>query len=160
MKERGFTLTVILILAAAMFSTNLVTDNSNDLSGMQSKGEKPNCEEQTITIVKPNPDAPPPPMTITEDKDVTICEGNLKGWKGGTNSEKHNHCYSAALGEMSKACDAYCKSQGKDGGRVNSKNCKATGSGIGAECYYRATCSPLGDGGCLCLTITDEPFPK
>jgi hypothetical protein len=33
MKGRGFTLTIVLILAAAMFSSNLVTDSSNDLSG-------------------------------------------------------------------------------------------------------------------------------
>ncbi len=45
MKNRGFTLTVLLILAAAMFASNLVTDNSNDLSGMQIREpeEKPNC---------------------------------------------------------------------------------------------------------------------
>ena len=35
MEKRGLALSVFLILAAAMFSTNLVTDNSNDLSGMQ-----------------------------------------------------------------------------------------------------------------------------
>jgi|TARA_Y100000310_G_scaffold301054_1_gene337177 hypothetical protein len=35
MKGRGFTLIVVLILATAMFSTNLVTDSSNDISGNQ-----------------------------------------------------------------------------------------------------------------------------
>jgi len=159
MKERGFTLTVILILAAAMFSTNLVTDNSNDLSGMQSRGEEPDCKEETIKVSRDNPD-PPPPRTFV-DKDVIICEGNLDGWEQGSNKEKHRYCYTTALIEMSKACKVYCKEQGKDGGKVNTKNCKATTTGAGEACYYRATCSPLGEGGCLCLTIdTENPFPK
>jgi hypothetical protein len=33
--KRGFTLTVVLIIAAAMFSSNFISDNSNEISGNQ-----------------------------------------------------------------------------------------------------------------------------
>ncbi|MBT3261976.1 hypothetical protein HN363_00285 [Candidatus Woesearchaeota archaeon] len=140
MKRRGFTLTVVLILAAAMFAGNL---NSEDkFTGMPTiKTALPNdCEEDSAG-------------------DTITCGGSKNGCTG-TENKVDQCCLNNAAMSMHNYCKSYCKDKGHDRGTRNTDKCYAHPGGSKAVCPYTYICPTAEKGGCRCYKEIPVSLPE